>query len=173
MGHAAASCRYSTHTFIVLTLQKLVHLDDPISDDDDDGEDDGIDAVSYKSKGSNYSRRGLSRTLRRWFRRSGRSRPNTPGQAGGNGSGVLESKYLRSQPTGFSDLPDLNNLRTLQRYHASPNDARTEYMEKHSVLAPRKLAVVAEQTSMFLTNDNTIISFFELSAEDVEKPICK
>jgi hypothetical protein len=44
-------------------------------------------------------------------------------------------------------------------------------MEKHSALASRKLAVVAEQVSIFLTSDNTDIAFFENAADDVEFPI--
>jgi Mg2+ and Co2+ transporter CorA len=44
-------------------------------------------------------------------------------------------------------------------------------MEKHSSLNSRNLAVSAEQVSIFLTSDNTVISFFELSAFDIERPI--
>ena len=90
------------------------------------------------------------------------SKAPVPGDLGG---------YLRSQPTEFSDVPDTSQLRTLQQYHASPNDPRTQFMEKHSALASRNLAVACEQVSMFLTNDNSIISFFEASAQDVEAPI--
>ncbi|EEY21578.1 conserved hypothetical protein [Verticillium alfalfae VaMs.102] len=78
---------------------------------------------------------------------------------------------------GFSvEDPDLTPddsilVRTLQRYHASPNEARTDYMEKHSSLNSRDLAVSAEQVSIFLTSDNTVISFFEVSARDIERPI--
>lgn len=46
-------------------------------------------------------------------------------------------------------------------------------MEKHSSLAPKGLAVACEQVSIFITFDNTIISFFELSALDVEAPIIR
>jgi hypothetical protein len=46
-------------------------------------------------------------------------------------------------------------------------------MEKNSALASRDLAVACEQVAMFITNDNTIISFFEQSAEDVEVPIIR
>jgi hypothetical protein len=46
-------------------------------------------------------------------------------------------------------------------------------MEKHSALASRNLAVACEQVSMFITNDNVIISFFELSGRDVEAPIVR
>lgn len=44
-------------------------------------------------------------------------------------------------------------------------------MEQHSPLAKYNMAVSAEQVSIFLTNDNTVISFFEISAAGVEKPI--
>ncbi|KAM5374771.1 hypothetical protein ACJZ2D_006265 [Fusarium nematophilum] len=42
---------------------------------------------------------------------------------------------------------------------------------EHSALASRKLAVVAEQVSIFLTSDNTVIAFFENSADAAEAPI--
>lgn len=76
-----------------------------------------------------------------------------------------------SLPPGYSELPTGPPIRTLQRYHASPNEARTKFMEDHSSLAERDLVVSAEQVSVFLTSDNTVISFFEGSAEDVERPI--
>ncbi|PHH69142.1 hypothetical protein CDD80_6980 [Ophiocordyceps camponoti-rufipedis] len=44
-------------------------------------------------------------------------------------------------------------------------------MERESPLAPRNRAVLAEQVSIFLTSDNTVVSFFESSAADVERPI--
>lgn len=62
-------------------------------------------------------------------------------------------------------------LRTVQRYHASSNEARIDFMERHSSLVPYKMAVSAEQVSIFLTSDNTVISFFEVSAGDIERPI--
>ena len=46
-------------------------------------------------------------------------------------------------------------------------------MEKNSALAYKKLAIFCEQVSMFITNDNCIISFFEGSAQDVEGPILR
>jgi Mg2+ and Co2+ transporter CorA len=62
-------------------------------------------------------------------------------------------------------------LRTLQRYHGGPNEERAEFMESHSAIARKRLSVSVEQVSIFLTADNTIISFFENSAEDVAEPI--
>lgn len=44
-------------------------------------------------------------------------------------------------------------------------------MEKNSALVSRGVAVTAEQVAMFITSDNTVIAFFEQSADDVEKPI--
>jgi len=50
---------------------------------------------------------------------------------------------------------------------------RTIYMEQHSSLTGRKLAVSVEQVSIFLCKDNTVISFFEHSAPEIEEPIIK
>jgi hypothetical protein len=61
--------------------------------------------------------------------------------------------------------------RTLQRDHGGPHKERIEYMELHSALASKDLAVSLEQVSIFLTADNTIISFFESAADDIEVPI--
>lgn len=62
-------------------------------------------------------------------------------------------------------------VRTLQRYHGGPNEERIKFMEKHSTLATKNLGVAVEQVSIFLTSDNTVISFFESSAEDIETPM--
>ena len=50
---------------------------------------------------------------------------------------------------------------------------RTIYMEQHSSLISRKLAVSVEQVCVFLCKDNTVISFFEHSAPEIEEPIVK
>ncbi|GAB1320863.1 Magnesium and cobalt transporter CorA [Madurella fahalii] len=166
---------YPTHAFMVLTLQKLVHLyeldSDASSDSDDD--DDGVSLTSGPSKRSGRFPRKLVRKLTRVFR--GGIRGDGPKDLGsGKQSGTAElGGYLRSQASGFSDVPDISQLRTLQMYHASPDDSRAQFMEKNSALASRDLAVACEQVSMFITNDNTIISFFELSARDVETPIIR
>ncbi len=46
----------------------------------------------------------------------------------------------------------LQKFRTLQRYHGGPNQERMAYMEAHSPLTIRKLAVSVEQVSIFLTS---------------------
>lgn len=159
---------YSTHAFIILTLQKLVHLTDP-EDSDSDSNDDGASSTSGRT-----ARGGFSRKLKRLWRpkakpaQSASKTPSMRSMENGQGQGVGN---LASQPTGISDMSQPNTVRTLQRYHTSPNDARTDFMEKFSVLSEKNLAVTAEQVSIFITNDNTVISFFELSAADVEAPI--
>ena len=65
----------------------------------------------------------------------------------------------------------VTHVRTLQRYHGGPNEERIEFMEQHSALASKGLGVSVEQVSIFLISDNTVISFFESSAQDIESPI--
>ena len=68
---------------------------------------------------------------------------------------------------------NLPQPRTLQRYNGGPNLDRMAYMEGHSALTKKDLAVCAEQVSIFLLGDNTVVSFFESSGEDIEAPILK
>jgi Mg2+ and Co2+ transporter CorA len=75
---------------------------------------------------------------------------------------------------GVTDLhmaPRQIKTRTLQRYHGGTNEERTDYMEQHSALREKGLAVSVEQVSLFLTQDNCVISFLEDSADDLEIPI--
>ena len=44
-------------------------------------------------------------------------------------------------------------------------------MEEHSALAAKGLVVSVEQVSIFLQSDNTLVSFFEHSADVIEGPI--
>ena len=136
-----------------MTLQKLVHL----VDDEDDSSSSS--ASIHSSKSSNT----FKRMLRAWSRR--RQRQKTEAQV------RPRDEDGRPVLADGSSLQETSMLRTLQRYHASGNEARTTFMERHSSLAPHNMAVSAEQVSIFLTNDNTVISFFETSAPDVERPI--
>ncbi|KAK6949943.1 hypothetical protein Daesc_008266 [Daldinia eschscholtzii] len=150
---------YTNHAFIVLTCQKLVRIIEDDSSDDESSDDEK--SVKKGGKG-----------VRGWFQ--GKSDNTMKGDA------VLESgtrpmpapiRRFTHQPTNLSNVFNPNTLHTLQRFHASPNSARTEYMEKNSALVSRGVAVTAEQVAMFITSDNTVIAFFEQSADDVEKPI--
>ncbi|OBT74044.1 hypothetical protein VF21_07841 [Pseudogymnoascus sp. 05NY08] len=61
--------------------------------------------------------------------------------------------------------------RMLPRSYRAPNQQGMDYKEANSVLTQKRLAVSAERVSIFLTADNTVISFFESSADDIEIPI--
>ncbi|KAL6707852.1 hypothetical protein ACN47E_003752 [Coniothyrium glycines] len=63
-------------------------------------------------------------------------------------------------------------VKSLQAYRTDI-DERTKYMEEHSTLASKGLMVSVEQVSIFLQSDNTVVSFFEHSADVIEKPILK
>lgn len=131
---------YADHTYVVLTLQKLVQMSGSDDDDDDDDNDYDEDAKNP---------RPFSRL---W---------------------TLGLKS-RSEPTASlheSHSPVIVQPRTIQRYRGGPNEEKLDFMESHSSLKSRNLAAVAEQVSIFLTADNTIITIFEASAEDIEKPI--
>ena len=54
---------------------------------------------------------------------------------------------------------------------AHSDTQRIEFMEKHSALASKNIGVGVEQVSIFLMADNTVVAFFEHSADDIEEPI--
>ncbi|CAI9635588.1 unnamed protein product [Alternaria burnsii] len=64
-------------------------------------------------------------------------------------------------------------VKTLQAYRTDADPERTRYMEEHSTLNPKGLMVSVEQVSMFLQSNNTLVSFFEHSADVIEEPILK
>ncbi len=147
---------YSDHTYMVLPLQKLIHIhsDEDCESDCSEWEDPG---VSKKKKRKRSSRRKIP-------------------EKDTNDVNIVEE--MQDPNKGFvhaHSSPDvkapITKVRTLQRYHGGPNEERIEFMEKHSALASKSLGVGVEQVSLFLTADNTVISFFESSAEDIENPI--
>lgn len=166
---------YANHAFLIFTLLKLAH----VCDEDDSSEDDSgaeSDNRSYASRSSKSRKRprfakGISTSLKGMFRRTKQSLH--PKSSGGEAEkGHNHSRFhIQSYGTDLSTASGETLERTLQRYQAGPNEAKINYFEKHSALATHELGVIAEQVSLFITNDNTIISFFELSADVVEKPI--
>jgi Mg2+ and Co2+ transporter CorA len=166
---------YADHTFMVFTLQKLVHLH---HDEDSDSEGEELDGIKAP-------RGRVSKFFRKAF--FGSKVKHDEKQVSGMVAGVHDPKneFVTGHTDGTHDMP-MQKLRTLQRYHGGPNKARMEYMERHSPLTRRRLAISAEQVSIFLTSgmapllfrrplltdlDNTVISFFESSADDIETPI--
>ncbi|CUS14418.1 unnamed protein product [Tuber aestivum] len=83
----------------------------------------------------------------------------------------LGAENRGNAPTTNPDGTTIGKIKTLQEYYGGPNKERIEYMEKYSSLSSKGLRVSVEQVSMFLTEDGTVISFFENSADDIEPPI--
>ena len=160
---------YTDHTYIVLPLQKLIHFhsDSDCDSDCSDWENDTL--IKDKAKTRKKKRR------RFWpFNRSKRAQklkqqPSKPAKSN-NQDSLNGSVVAHMSPTSKGSL---GQVRTLQRYHGGPNEERIIFMEKNSALASKSLGVGVEQVSIFLTADNTVISFFENSAEDIETPLLK
>lgn len=183
--------RYPHHAFLVFTLQKLVHLFDPDASDSDSSDSSDSDSDTDSDTSSTKTAKGLGSIpgrIKKLFRRGPASLKNVSRERANRRSTTRERnrdqvkrerERRRRQPKGSPYMPSTQSstrlvpMRSLQRFRASGNEARSEFMEAHSSLAPKGLAVSAEQVSVFLTADNTVISFFELSADDVERPIVK
>lgn len=121
-----------------MTLQKLVHLDD---DGQIDEEVEVGEGVASEPKGPGRS----SSFMQTLFPISKSKRPDTLRTVHDATHG-----FVCSHTEGV-DSRSSRKLRTLQRYHGGPNQERMAYMEQHSALTKRKLAVSAEQVSIFLT----------------------
>lgn len=152
---------------VVLPLQKLIHLHtDSDSDCDYSGEEDpGLQNQPKRRKKKPFWS-SLKKTMG-----SGRSEamPSKPLQSSRNLQGAANGFAIAH--TATSSNKSLTTVQTLQRFHGGPNEERITFMEKYSALSSKNLGVGVEQVSIFLTADNTVISFFESSAEDIETPI--
>ncbi|PWY94304.1 cora family metal ion transporter [Aspergillus sclerotioniger CBS 115572] len=170
---------YSDHAYIVLKLQKLIKLKEDDSDSDDDS-DDGQSPWLNERRASAASSVSLRRPTKRMlvlealkdlFRPKSREDDDPDGPSGANVSG------LRQTQSKTSVLGDASNVRlmprSIQRYRGGPNEDRIAFMERHAILAAKGLCVTLEQVSIFLHADNTVTSFFETSADDVEGPIVR
>jgi hypothetical protein len=132
---------------MVMTLQKLIHLND---NDTSDSEMDDNDS-SYGGTGK--PKRGrFSKTLHKWFSKSAPKNKYDDGQRrDSTATGISHTNgFVTGHTDGVSTAP-MQKLRTLQRYHDGVNQERAEYMEKQSPLTKRGWAVSAEQVSIFLT----------------------
>ncbi|KAI9808086.1 MAG: hypothetical protein M1827_007506 [Pycnora praestabilis] len=167
---------YSDQTYIVLTLQKLTHLQSDSDSDSDceDGDDDHWDERKMAARKKRKSKSKFSSILKKLFGSSSKSKRNnvTPPKPMDTSADMHDPTNsfvtANTSPSTQHPLP----VRTLQRFHGGPNIERSEFMEARSALASKGLTVSVEQVSIFLISDNTVVSFFENSAEDVETPIC-
>lgn len=182
---------YSDHCFVVLTLQKLVRLLDQQKEDEYANEADRLADFNTldqeddddSSTGTPYESQKTSHWLKSWIsssRKAGSRLKTAPPHYPDNSAtekalrldGSAEpASRTRTAHSATSATGPAEHIRTLQRYRGSPNPERVEYMESRSALTPRNLAVSVEQVSIFLTSDNTALTFFEHSAADILRPI--
>lgn len=163
---------------MILPLQKLIHLHPALACDaeqSDAEEEQCRDKTTSGRQAEKKIFRGASlRSLLPKAMQLNRSQtvPLKPG-ASQKDKHSLPNGFRSPRMTAMANDIETNLLpvRTLQRYHGGPNEERIKFMEKHSTLATKNLGVTVEQVSIFLTSDNTVISFFESSAEDIETPI--
>lgn len=156
---------YSDHSYMVLPLQKLIHSHTDSGCDSDCSEWDDKSWHNDKPK---------SRRKKTFWRRKQKSEymnhaPPQPLDTSAEMNDPLDG-FAKANTFASAKGP-VPQVRTLQRYHGGPNEERIEFMERHSALASKSLGVAVEQVSIFLTVNNTVISFFESSADDVEQPI--
>lgn len=156
---------------MVLPLQKLIHIHSN-SDSDSDSPIEQKQSRSSRLKRKTRKKRGtsfkslLSRSI--GSSQSDRDPPKPLDSSADVHDPVVG--FVKAHMAPSTKAPMLH-VRTLQRYHGGPNEERIQFMEKHSALASKNLGVGVEQVSVFLTSDNSVISFFESSAEDIETPI--
>ena len=156
---------YSGHTYIVLPLQKLIHFHSDSDCDSDCDQWDSDDGLTRERK----QKKGLLSSFRGRENEKNRKEPPKPLDSAAD-IHTPSNGFVKAHSSSNMDTP-VTHVRTLQRYHGGPNEERIEFMEKHSALASKGLGVSVEQVSIFLISDNTVISFFESSAQDIESPI--
>lgn len=138
---------------MVMTLQKLVRLHDHEGNEFDMDDKDSVGGYP------NHRRGRFSRAVHNMFSKS--ARKNEYGDKQRKASTVSAIAPQNGFVTGHTDgIPTapIQKLRTLQRYHGGANQERMAYMELHSPLTTRGLAVSAEQVSIFLTAGKSLAS---------------
>lgn len=132
---------YSDHAFVILPLLKLI----------DGKHSDFLHRNYVHSKPPPFWKRMLF---------GGRSpRPSASTDDEDPEKSIIDEQELR------------NKVRTLQYAYGGPNAERVAFMEAHGSLVALDKVVHVEQVSVFLTPDGTVVSFFEISGDDIEPPI--
>ncbi|KAF5846170.1 hypothetical protein GGP41_003597 [Bipolaris sorokiniana] len=180
---------YSDQAFMLLTLSKLVRT--PVDEDSESDSDSDLDDTDRRYEASRSRSRPrhsshhqkqkknrkpslFKRAKRMFFSRNndeGKSKKDDMMHALDGIEKQLDGTPLERLRTATP--PATTAVRTLQRYRGGYNLDRIVYLEQHSALTEKHLTVSVEQVSIFLLADNSVISFFEHSADDVEGMILK
>lgn len=161
-----------------MTLSKLVRT--PVDDSDSSDSDSDDDGAYRRSRARSRSRhpppkkkkKSLMKSIKSAVRPTVSEKKQKDLEHSPNGldkHSYLDGTTLSKIPTP----PSTEQIRTLQRYRGGPNIDRILYLEQHSALTPKHLTVSVEQVSIFLLADNSVISFFEHSAPEIEEMILK
>ncbi|KAF1921606.1 hypothetical protein BDU57DRAFT_510510 [Ampelomyces quisqualis] len=170
---------YSDQAFLLMTLSKLVRT--PVDDADSSDSDSDDDAYKHpralsRSRHPPQKKKpktSWSNTIQNALRPTVSDKEHKDVEHSLNGS-EKEGYNLDGNPLSkISTPPSTAHVRTLQRYRGGPNVDRILYLEQNSALTPKHLTVSVEQVSVFLLADNSVISFFEHSADEVEDMILK
>ncbi|KKK13813.1 hypothetical protein ARAM_005375 [Aspergillus rambellii] len=175
---------YSDHAYIVLMLQKLINLRQESSDSEEE-DDDEEDVWRPERRTSTLT--NITAPLKRPSKRNvilAALKDIFVPKSGEDKTSNINSygPGFNPNPNGSSskDIPCIGDIanagctaRSIQRYRGGPNEDRIAFMERHAVLAAKGLTVALEQVSVFLHADNTVTSFFETSADDIEAPIVR
>lgn len=169
---------YSDHLFVVLAMQKLITFqseeNDSSSDSSSDEEVEYNDAKSISGESIRQRRLARKRKHKHNVIMSALKDLFTSPTARKKKPEDHHEKYESgSYLSSGESLIQSGKLRTLQRFQGGPNEDRIDFMERHAVLAHMGLGVAIEQVSIFLHADNTVTSFFEASADDIETPIVR
>jgi len=158
---------YSDHAFAVMTLQKLVHICKHQEEEDCDCDERHPNRMT-KIRRDHVQTDGASSPWRQVASRNNHDDDVLPRYESESASPKSLAKAEAEETTGGASPP---YIRTLHRYESAHTPVYTEFFERHSVLAGEDLVVSVEQVAIFLMSDNTIISFFEHSGQDVDTPI--
>lgn len=165
-----------------MTLSKLVHT--PVDDSDSSDLDSADDPYRHPHSRSRSrhppqkkkkKKKSWLKTIQNAIRPTVSEKKQKDEEHSMNGFPKHDHEYnLDLNPfSQISTPPSTAHIRTLQRYRGGPNVDRILYLEQNSALTPKHLTVSVEQVSIFLLADNSVISFFEHSADEVEDMILK
>lgn len=153
---------YADHAFIVLTLQKLVRLHQHYCADPE------CDCRSEEER--ELQDQHWQSRKQPWWKPKRKGQPGElPFYLDKDGDGKID-EFVKAH-SGTSEATPIRPMRTLHRYESAQIPEHTVFMERKSALSSEDLAVSVEQVSIFLLADNTVISFFEQSAANIEEPI--
>ncbi|KAH8722456.1 hypothetical protein GQ44DRAFT_622700 [Phaeosphaeriaceae sp. PMI808] len=175
---------YSDQAFMLMTLSKLVRTPTSDSNSSDSDSDSDSENNAYKHPALSRSRhpppkkhKKKAKTLLKRVKDLLQTKVDKKKQKDLEHSlDHLEKDEYNLDGMPLSKIPKLPSsaqVRTLQRYRGGPNVDRILYLELNSALTPKHLTVSVEQVSIFLLADNSVISFFEHSAPEVEEWILK